>query len=135
MNIIKTIIMRKLILLSVLFLLTVPFISAQSTGDKNALGKWNFEAPYAPEGYTTGIIEFSLAEDKYSSSITFTGSSYIIPGEKTTIEKDAVEFIVFVEGNEVKINLKSENNDKMTGKAVYFEGEIPLTLIREKPEK
>lgn len=126
--------MRKLILISVILLLALPFMSAQSGTGKNILGKWKFEAPSAPEGFTTGIIEFSFADDKYSSSITFAESGDVIPGENTSIEKETVEFTVFVEGNEVKINLKPGKNDELTGKAVYFEGEIPVTL-RRKPQE
>lgn len=117
-----------------LTLITGSIISAQSpAGKNNPVGKWKFEAPYAPEGFTTGTIEFSLADERYSTSIIFTGSSYKIPGEKTTVEKDTVRFTVYVEGTEVAINLVPESNTKMTGKAVYFEGEIPLTLTKEKP--
>lgn len=119
-----------------LLLFSASVISAQSSKDKkNPVGKWKFEAPYAPEGFTSGIIEFSLAEDKYSTTISFAGSDYLIPGDKTKVEKDSVSFNVLVEGNEVAVTLKPESDVKMTGKAVYFEGEIPLTLTKDIPKK
>ena len=115
-----------------LCLISSSVISAQSSSVKSSpLGKWKFEAPYAPEGYTKGTIEFSFADEKYSTKIAFAGGGYSITGEKTKVEKDNVTFTVYVEGTEVSINLKDEGNSKMTGKAVYYEGEIPLTLIRE----
>jgi hypothetical protein len=127
--------MRKIITAFMLLLFSASIISAQSSVDKKSpLGKWKFEAPYAPEGFTTGIIEVSFADNKYSSAISFTGSDYIIPGDKTKIENDTVTFVVIVEGNEVAVTLKAENNAKMTGKAVYFEGEIPLTLTKDVPK-
>jgi hypothetical protein len=46
-----------------------------------------------------------------------------------------VTFVVIVEGNEVAVSLKAENNAKMTGKAIYSEGEIPLTLTKDVPVK
>jgi len=111
-------------------------VSAQTDSKKNTpVGKWKFEAPYAPEGFTTGIIEVSFADNKYSSAISFAGSDYIIPGDKTKVESDTVTFVVIVEGNEVAVSLKAENDAKMTGKAVYSEGEIPLTLTKEVPNK
>ncbi len=128
--------MRKLTTLFLLLLLSVPVISAQdSTAPKNPLGKWKFEAPYAPEGYTSGTIEIAFAENKYSANISFTGSDFKIPGDKTKVEKENVTFVVLVEGNEVAISLIPENDLKMTGKAVYSEGEIPLTLTKDVPKE
>lgn len=127
---------NKLLLLTVIVVFCAVTVSAQ-TGPKqdNTIGKWKFEAPYAPEGFNTGLIEFSFAENKYSSSITFTGSDYKIAGENTKLEKDTLTFSVYVEGNEVAISLKPDGKDKMTGKASYVEGEIPLTLTREAQNK
>lgn len=122
----------RIISISVLFLFIAVSASAQ-TGVKNdnAIGKWKFEAPYAPEGFTTGTIEFSVTDNKYTSAISFSGNDYKIAGDKTKIAKDTVSFSVLIEGNEVAITLKPDGDSKMTGKAVYFEGEIPLTLTKE----
>jgi hypothetical protein len=116
-------------------LFSVSALSAQTDLKKNAqLGRWKFEAPYAPEGYTLGTIDIAFAEDKYSATIAFAGSDYKIPGENTKVEKDTIAFVVFIEGEQIAISLKAENDAKMTGKAVYSQGVIPLTLTRE-PEK
>jgi hypothetical protein len=116
-------------------LFSVCALSAQTDAKKNnPVGKWKFEAPYAPEGYNLGTIDIVLADDKYSTTITFAGSDYKIPGENTKVEKDTLAFVVFLEGDQIAISLKAENDAKMTGKAVYSQGEIPLTLTRE-PEK
>jgi hypothetical protein len=110
-------------------------LSAQTDSKKNnPVGKWKFEAPYAPEGYNLGIIDIALAGDKYLTTITFAGSESRIPGDNTKIEKDTLTFVVFLEGDQIAVSLKAENDAKMTGKAVYSQGEIPLTLTRE-PEK
>jgi len=128
--------MRKIITLFVILLLSASAISAQSSGDKKSVaGKWKFDAPYAPEGYTSGAIELTFAENKYSSSISFSGSDYKIPGEKTKVENDTVSFVVYVESEQVAISLKLESESKMAGKAVYSQGEIPLTLTKEVPKK
>jgi len=117
-------------------LFAVCAVSAQTAPKKgNVVGKWKFEAPYAPEGYNTGSIEISFAEEKYSTAISLTGSDYTIPGDKTKVENDTVSFVVLLEGNEIAISLKAESDVRMTGKAVYFEGEIPLTLTKEVLQK
>lgn len=122
----------KVLSLLIITLFVVSNLSAQESSAKaSPLGKWKFEAPYAPEGFTTGIIEVSFAEEKYSTAISFAGSDFVIPGDKTKVENDTVSFAVLIEGQEVTIGLKAESNVKMSGKAVYSEGEIPLTLTKE----
>jgi hypothetical protein len=127
--------MRKFTTLFLLLFLSISVISAQdSKASKNPVGKWKFEAPYAPEGYTSGTIDIAFAENKYSTSISFAGSDYKIPGDKTKVEKENVTFVVMVEGSEVAVSLTAENDIKMTGKAVYSEGEIPLILTKDVPK-
>ncbi len=135
-KIFKSIIMRKIFTLVMILLFSVPIVSAQSSKSKaDPIGKWKFEAPYAPEGFTTGIINVSFAENKYSASISFAGTDFLIPGDKAKVENDTLSFVVMVEGNEVTVSLRPESDAKMTGKAVYFEGEVPLTLTKDVPVK
>ena len=126
----------KVLSLLIISLFAVCVVSAQTDSKKiNATGKWKFEAPYAPEGYNLGTIDIAASGEKYSTTITFEGSDYKIPGENTRVEKDSVAFLVYLEGDQIAISLKAENNTKMTGKAVYSQGEIPLTLTREPVKK
>ena len=97
---------------------------------KDPVGKWKFEAATAPEGYTSGTMVFSLAENKYTAGIIFTNFEYKFPGEKVKVEGDSVSFFVSIEGQLIDISLKMENASKMTGKAVYTEGNIPLVLTK-----
>ena len=111
-------------------------VSAQTGSAKNSpVGKWKFEAPSAPEGYNSGSISISFAENKYSTAVSLTGSDNAIPGDKTKFDNDTVSFIVLLDGNVVSISLKAETDTKMTGKAVYVDGEIPLTLTKELAQK
>ena len=126
----------KVLSLLIISLFSVCVVSAQTDSKKNNhLGKWKFEAPYAPEGYNLGTIDIATEGEKYLTTITFEGSDYKIPGENTKIEKDNVAFVVFIEGDQIAVSLKAENDTKMTGKAVYSQGEIPLTLTREPLKK
>lgn len=111
-------------------------VSAQTIPQKvNPVGKWKFEAPFAPEGYNSGIIEISFAENKYSTLISMPGSDYKIPGEQTKVENDTISFFLLLDGAQISINLKTESEVKMTGIAVAPDGEIPLTLTKEEPQK
>ena len=125
--------MKRFIPFILLMLCMAPFVSGQVQNKQ--LGKWKFEAPNAPEGYTGGIIEIATAEKGLSASISFGESDYKLPGEKVKIENEVLSFIVNVEGNEVSIALKPESDVIMKGNATYSEGSIPLTLTKYIPEK
>lgn len=121
--------MKKIFSFMIIAVMAITFASAQTGAKKNnPVGSWKFDAPYAPEGYTSGTIVLGLTDQKYNASISFTGSEYKIPGENVKVEGDTVNFSVYLEGQEIKINLKMTDENNMTGKSVYSEGEIPLTL-------
>ena len=123
--------MKKVILTVLFVLISVPFLSAQNNQTtKNPVGTWKFEAPYAPEGYSSGMIVVGMEEKKPTTSISFTGSDYKIPGEQVRNANDSITFSVFLEGQDIKVMLKMEDETKMSGKAVYSEGEVPLTLTK-----
>lgn len=117
--------------LLVILLLSVISVNAQINSKKSSpVGTWMFEAPYAPEGYTSGSISIGLAEQKHTASMSFTGSEFKLPGEKVKVTNDSILFSVYLEGQDIKVLLKIENETKMSGKAVYAEGEVPLTLTK-----
>jgi hypothetical protein len=99
---------------------------------KNPSGKWNFEAPYAPEGYKGGTIEITFSENKFHASMAFLGNSNIFPASNVRFQSDTLTFNVFVEDQDVAIKLALTEDSKMKGKAVYTEGVVPLELTREK---
>ncbi len=110
--------------------------SAQSTNGKiDPVGQWKFDAPYAPEGYTSGTIDFCLEEVKYTASISLTNLDYNLTGEKVRIQNDSLYFFIWIDTDSVSVNLKMNDNSTMTGNAVFSEGVIPLTLTKEPGEK
>jgi hypothetical protein len=114
-------------------MLLVTVLSAQKTAStNNPAGKWKFEAPDAGEGYSSGNVEITFADNKYAAVISFTGSDYKIPADKVKFENDTLSFSVYLETDEVSVKLKFDDKDKMSGKSLYSGGEIPLTLLREK---
>ncbi|MCX6326890.1 MAG: hypothetical protein NT144_09640 [Bacteroidia bacterium] len=121
----------KILTLLVISFLSVVVVNGQNTAKKNnPVGTWKFEAPYAPARYTSGIIEVVFAEKKYSASMMFSGSEYKIAGEKVKFKNDSLYFSVYIEDQDVVINLNMEEGTKMSGKAIYSEGEVPLTLTK-----
>ncbi|MFA5818216.1 MAG: hypothetical protein WC854_02935 [Bacteroidales bacterium] len=119
----------KILTVLVISFFSVIAVSGQNSAKKtNPVGTWKFEAPYAPEGYTSGTIAVGLDEQKYSTTMVFTGSEYKLTGEKVKVANDSVSFSIYLEGQDIKVMLKIENETKMSGKAVYTEGEVPLTL-------
>jgi hypothetical protein len=123
--------MKKGIVLIMIAMLSLPILNAQKSHAKdNCAGTWKFEAPYAPEGYTSGTIVVSPAEQKHTTTMSFTGNDFKFPGENISAERDSIQFSVFIQGENVKVILRVENDTLMSGKAIYSEGEVPLSLKR-----
>jgi hypothetical protein len=127
--------MKKSVLLTAIAILTVLTVSAQSPAVQyNPVGKWQFEAPYAPPEYSVGTIEVALNEAKYTAAMVFSGIDFKLPAEQVVFENNTLKFLIFVEGMDVSIILNFESESKMNGKAVHPEGEIPISMTRI-PEK
>ena len=124
--------------LAILVLLTISFMSA--TGQKpvpadDPSGNWKFEAPSAPEGFTSGNIGISLVENVYKVSLTFTGSDYKLDGDRAVCEEGSFMFVIYLQGQEITVILRKADNDKMDGLAIHPDGEVPLTLVRTPDKK
>lgn len=120
---------RIIFIIIVIFVYTLTSFAQQSKGQKNnSVGTWKFEAPYAPEGYTSGTIIVGNEEQKPTATMSFTGNEFKIPGENVKAVKDSLLFSVYIQGQDVKVMLKMDTEIKMSGKAVYSEGEVPLAL-------
>ena len=132
MQILKVIFMKKVF---ILFVLTIACLnmSAQSSAVKhNPVGKWDFEAPAAPGGYTEGVIEVSNVNNKYSATMSFTGNDFKFPVDDVKFENDSLKINLNIEGSDVNIKIKFSDKDKMTGVAVTGNGDIALELTRSK---
>jgi len=124
--------MKKLFSFAMLLVFSISLINAQTTKTKkDPAGEWKFEAPYAPEGYTTGKITIGFAEKKYTAVISMTGSDYKINGENVKFENDSLTFSVYLEGETVGVKMKMEDTVKMTGAATSSQGEIPVTATKQ----
>ena len=123
--------MKKSFIVILIIVLGLQVLTAQNNQPKySPVGSWKFEAPYAPEGYTTGTINIGLVGKKDTITMSFTGSEYKISGENIKTATDSVLFSVYLQGQDIKLVLKVENETKMSGTAIYSEGEVPLTLTK-----
>jgi hypothetical protein len=128
--------MKKVIYLSILVLISSTLASAQTNQvKKNPVGKWLFEAPYAPDGYRAGTIEIVFTDNKYHASMAFSVSDNNFPGVNVKFANDTLSFTVFIENQDVAVSLALTDETKMVGKAVYSEGIVPLALTREKKKE
>jgi hypothetical protein len=123
--------MKKVTLIILFIVMCLPVIFAQNSQVKNnPAGIWKFEAPFAPEGYTSGTIVVGLTGQERTTTMSFAGSETKLPGENVKALNDSILFSIYVDGEDVKVMLKIENETKMSGKAVYSEGEVPLMLTK-----
>ena len=118
-------------ILSLTLLLPVIFnglsVHAQAVNDLK--GKWNCEAPAAPAEYNTGIME--ITDDVVYA--TFSGDPYRYA---STIEKFTNDSLVFtIKDLDAICTLVMESKVKMTGKAVWPDGESPLILTKTEKEE
>lgn len=122
--------MKKNLLAFIIISMFIVTVTAQQSNNMkiNPAGTWRFDAPYAPEGYTSGTIVVGIEQQKSTATMSFTGSDNKLSGEKVVTVNDSVLFSIYLEGQDIKIMLKLEDETKMSGKAVYSEGEVPLAL-------
>lgn len=122
--------MKKVTILLMFLFAVLTVSTGQTTKKVDPVGSWKFDAPYAPEGYTAGTIVIGLVEKKHTATMSFAGSDYKLNGENVKVENDSVSFSIFLEGQDIKVSLKGDADAKLVGKAVYSEGEVPLTLTK-----
>jgi hypothetical protein len=120
---------RKILSLLLIFIVTSVLLNGQNPVNKNnPVGTWTFEAPNAPEGYTAGSVIISFTDKKYTAKMGFATSEDKISGENVKFENDSLSFSVYIQGQDVVVKLKMDEASKMSGKAVYSEGEVLLNL-------
>lgn len=117
-----------IIFIFILGFLTVNVFSATV---KDPVGKWKFTAPGAPYGYDQGLIEIVKETDEFTATLTFTGMNYKFDLEKVKFEEEKLSFNIFLEGEEIYVLMSFSEEDKLSGKALYSQGEVALYATRE----
>lgn len=119
-----------IILIGLLITFAIP--GAAMTTEFNPVGNWTFSAPDAPYPYGTGSLEVKMDGDDMGVTLTFTDVEYKFFGEGVKFEDDVLSFSIYLDGEDIFLSLKFVDKDKLSGRAVYFEGAIPLTAKRNK---
>ncbi len=122
--------MSKLSVIIILVLAATGFAFAQK-GHTKLLGTWNFKAPDAPYEYQVGNIIITKDKGNYKGEIIFS-EYYKIQTTNLKVTGDTLSFKAFVEGDVVYFKGTVKKN-KLTGKASYSEGSLPV--IAEKVKK
>jgi hypothetical protein len=90
-------------------------------------GNWSFEAPSAPEGFTNGIIEIK----KDSVYMAFTDGNYRFPSNWVKVKGDSLIYESEINGETVLFSLKIIDKLKVTGNAVWSDGETLMDLTKK----
>jgi len=118
-----------ILLLLVLVIFTTSLTLAPGEKKFIPVGTWEFKAPEAPEGYTTGNLVISKKESGYAVTLEF--NEYLKYDAVDVVYKNKkIEFTVYVEGETVTIS-GTFDKDNFTGGASYSEGVIELTAVRK----
>jgi len=95
------------------------------------VGKWKFSAPGAPYGYDQGIIEIVREAGEFSATVSFTGMDYKFELEKVKFEEEKLSFNLYLEGEDIYVLMSFSEENKLSGKAIYSQGEVTLYATRE----
>jgi hypothetical protein len=124
--------MKKSLLTTILLLVVVLSLSAQAqSSKKDPAGKWLFNAPGAPEYYQSGLLQVNFADKKYSATLAFTGTEYILPAENVVFAKDSLLFNISIQDESVVFAFSIKDEKTMTGQATYSGGVVAVTLNKE----
>jgi hypothetical protein len=126
--------MKRLIIFIAIASFTAMAAAQEVQVQKNPLGNWKVEAPYAPEGFQYSKLGVTKVEDKFVVEMNFEDVGYKLMGERVTFIDGVLKFGFWVEEVDVTITFKFNGEDKLEGSAVTVDGEIPMTAVRIKPQ-
>ena len=122
--------MKKLMILTFLFVTVITTVNATVTTDKkDVLGNWKYEVPSAPVGYDKGVLIVAEKEGKLVGEVKF-ADGYKIEMKEVTYEDGLINCGLYVDYEYVSIKAKIEGT-KMTGTVNTSEGEMKLTAEKE----
>jgi len=120
----------KTFLVTLLLLLFIPGLRSVTAQTVNALfGDWKMEAPSAPPEYAASLVQIS------ENSVVTSFSGDTVQYTSTVVKFDSDSLIFVINGLDARCTLKIKDTLKMTGKAVWPDGESTLSLTKaEKTE-
>lgn len=94
------------------------------------IGLWDYSAPDAPYEYSTGKIQFTEVNGKYTGKVIAADGTQI-PVKSLKIENNAFSFGVEIDYETVTVTGQLVNG-RITGKADSPDGVLPITAVRSK---
>jgi len=121
--------MKKIYIQAILLaaILIIGSFNANAQIKQQCLGKWTFETPSAPEGYTMGIIDLK----KDSVIMEFTGNPSHYPSTWIKVRNDSLIYESDINGTLVRFSLKIIDNKTVSGEAVWSEGQTAMNLKKK----
>jgi hypothetical protein len=106
-------------------------LTQKSYAQENAkvLGTWKIDVPDAPPEYAKCTLTFTEAEGKLAAKLVFEDGFTVKP-PTVTFAKGSVNFAVTIEGSNIPVTGKVENN-KITGKVDSPDGPLDFTAVRK----
>lgn len=86
-------------------------------------GEWNYTVEGTPYEYSKGVLKVVKTNGEYEITVKVNYNS--IEAEQVTVKGNNLDFVVYIEGQNVKVNLTIDG-DKISGKAVSPEGVFPM---------
>jgi len=116
---------KKLMFFTVLLLIClVGSFSTAAQSEDNLIGYWKAEAPDAPQGFNSSIMQITID----SVFTTFAGETFAYHSIEMNFKNDTLTFIIG--GIDVLCTLRFEDNSNLKGNAVWSDGASPLFLTK-----
>jgi len=104
------------------------FVSEPIAKKYSPAGTWEYSVPGVQPGYENGSM--IVAEDGKNYKVTMVLNEYFrTDAEQVVYKKKSINFSVYVENEEVKVNGNFEGDD-FSGRLSYFEGDFDITAKR-----
>ncbi len=117
-----------------LTLLSSSFV-ANSNGDlmeeaynEGILGRWKYKVQNVDPQYQEGILYIVKESGKYGVNV-MVGGGGTVPADEVEVNGNEVKFVVYVEGEKVRIALKIDGNS-FTGSGASSQGPFSMTGTR-----
>lgn len=114
----------------VLFVFVSSFTYEAPVKKFSPVGSWEYTVEGVPEGYETGTMIITEAEDNVKVTLAL-NEYYKTEGEKVAYKKKSLSFIVWVESEQVNIS-GTFNGDIFDGMVSFSEGDFELKATRLK---
>ena len=110
----------------------MPVSTNKSVNDKiivetSPVGEWNYTAEGTSYEYSKGVLVVKKIEENYEVTVRVNNAA--IKAEQVKVAGKALDFVIYVEGQKVTVNLTWDGNE-INGKAESTDGVFPIKGTR-----